>query len=204
MFKFSAFFSSVQETDWYRDFLNPVIAQVEPESRLLDIGTGSGKLLQRLSDQGAVQCTGVDTNAAMLSEASKKLKGSNIPLLKTEPNQPLPFENASFDYITLCNVLFLLTEAQAVALLNEAFRVLKPQGKIMVLTPTGKPGILSQAFQYKMPANASIFIWNFATARAGRVWSEKSVAVEYSKIHGLKYHASEHLGDLALLEILYK
>lgn len=49
--KFSKFFSNIQEKPWYRQFLNPVISEIEQEGKLLDIGTGSGKLLQILATE---------------------------------------------------------------------------------------------------------------------------------------------------------
>ncbi len=69
--KFSKFFSNIQEAPWYRSFLNPVINEIGVEGKVLDIGTGSGKLIQILSTENALDCTGVDTNSEMLDEAKK-------------------------------------------------------------------------------------------------------------------------------------
>ena len=46
--KFSKFFSNLQEAPWYRQFLNPVIDEINDNSKLLDIGTGSGKMMEIL------------------------------------------------------------------------------------------------------------------------------------------------------------
>ena len=69
--KFSKFFSNLQEAPWYRSFLNPVINEICIKGKLLDIGTGSGKLIQILSTEIGMDCTGVDTNSKMLAEAKK-------------------------------------------------------------------------------------------------------------------------------------
>lgn len=66
---FSDFFSYVQETRWYREFLNPVVDEIPAHSSVLDIGAGTGKLLQILSLEKEVQCTGTDTDPGMLQRA---------------------------------------------------------------------------------------------------------------------------------------
>jgi len=106
--KFSKFFSNIQETPWYRSFLNPVINEIRREGKLLDIGTGSGKLIQIISKEKHINCIGVDTNSEMLKEAKIKLKGTNTRLLKIKANTKLPFNDNSFSYVTICSVLFHL------------------------------------------------------------------------------------------------
>ena len=80
--KFSKFFSNLQEALWYRSFLNPVINEIGIKGKLLDIGTGSGKLIQILSTEIGMDCTGVDTNSKMLAEAKKKLRNINAELIE--------------------------------------------------------------------------------------------------------------------------
>jgi ubiquinone/menaquinone biosynthesis C-methylase UbiE len=71
----NSFFSNVQEAPWYVEFLEPVVSQIPPFTKVLDIGTGSGKLLQLLLNEKNSDCTGIDTSESMLAEAEKKLKG---------------------------------------------------------------------------------------------------------------------------------
>lgn len=134
---FAKFFSGVQESPWYRQFLNPVVEEVEEGAVLLDIGTGSGKLLQILTKDRRVKCVGVDTSPSMLQEAKKKLVGMSAELYEIKAQAPLPFEPNSFDQVTICNVLFNLPTSSVDLILEEAFRVLKKGGKVLVLTPTG-------------------------------------------------------------------
>ena len=81
--KFSKFFSNLQEAPWYRAFLNPVIDQIGTEGKLLDIGTGSGKLIQILATEKGLDCVGVDTDSNMLTEAKEKLKNMMKRKFKT-------------------------------------------------------------------------------------------------------------------------
>ncbi len=105
---FSKFFSNLQESPWYHQFLFPVIEQVEQGSKILDIGTGSGKMLQLLNHKKEIIGIGIDTDPAMLKEARKKLVNTNIRLVEIKDDTNYPFENEYFDYITICNVLFNL------------------------------------------------------------------------------------------------
>ncbi len=146
--KFSKFFSNLQEAPWYRDFLNPVINAIGNEGTLLDIGIGSGKLMQILATEKGIECIGVDTDAAMLAEAKMKLKNIDAKLVIIEPNKPLPFENKSFEYIAICSVLFHFKREDVDALLQDSLRLMKESGQIIILTPTGGGNMLKLSIHY--------------------------------------------------------
>jgi len=200
--KFSKFFSNIQETSWYRTFLNPVINELGANTTLLDIGTGSGKLIQILSQEKEITCTGVDTKTEMLKEAKNKLKDLNVDLIKIEPNNKYPFENESFNNITICNVLFHLEEEGIDFILKESQRLLKKNGKIIVLTPTGLGNILSISKKYFSFKNLSIYIWFFATKTRAKTWLKNSYLKEYSNNHNLNYTSQIVMNGFAQLEII--
>ncbi|MGV6827860.1 MAG: class I SAM-dependent methyltransferase [Flavobacteriales bacterium] len=89
--KFSKFFSNLQEAPWYRQFLNPVNNEVDINGRLLDIGTGSGKLIQILSTEKKVECVGVDTNNGMLEKAKAKLNNEKNTISKNCSKSKIAF-----------------------------------------------------------------------------------------------------------------
>ena len=134
--KFSKFFSNLQEAPWYQSFLDPVINEIGTKGKLLDIGTGSGKLIQILSNENGIDCIGVDTNPEMLAEAKVKLRSIKAELIEITPNEKLPFENKSFDYITICSVLFHLKKEDIDNMLLDSYQLLKENGKLIILTPT--------------------------------------------------------------------
>lgn len=201
---FSKFFSGIQETPWYREFLHPVIREVENESKILDIGTGSGKLLQILSFEKQVKPMGTDTSPAMLLEAAKKLKDTQAELKHTKPNAALPFENASFDYVTICNLLFLLPAKDTELLLQEAQRVLKEKGEIIVLSPTGRGGFFKLSKRFFSPNNLSIYIWYYATGKKARAWRKKQPLYQFCEMNKLHYSKKIVLHGFAQLEIMNK
>ncbi len=199
--KFSSLFSRIQEAPWYRAFLQPVMDQVPPQSRLLDVGTGSGKMLQWLVREKAVVATGIDSSSDMLREARLKLSGSQVELLLVQPGKPWPLPTTGFDLVTICNVLFNLSLQQSNQLLTEARRALLPGGKLLILTPTGR-GLNRLLAKYLSPANLSILLWYLATAQRARTWVKTGYLATYADKHGLAYSHREVFDGLAQLEIL--
>jgi ubiquinone/menaquinone biosynthesis C-methylase UbiE len=200
--KFSKFFSRLQEAPWYRSFLKPVIKETGMEGRLLDIGTGSGKLIQILSTENGLDCAGVDTDSEMLAEAKIKLGNINAELVEITPNEKLPFENNSFDYITICSVLFHLNKQDMDNMLNDARRLLREEGKIIMLTPTGSGGILKLTKDFFSIKNRSIYIWYHATKKRARIWTKENFIAEYASKHKLSYKREVVMNGFAQLEII--
>jgi len=200
--KFSKFFSKIQETPWYQDFLNPVIDKIDNNSSLLDIGTGTGKLIQTLAKKKNVSCVGVDTDENMLNEAKLKVTDKNIQLMKIDANKKLPFANASYDYITICSVLFLLDKKSIDLILVDAKRLLKNNGKILVLTPTGNKNALTLTRKYFSLKNVGLHVWYKATKKKGKLWNKNKYLKEYANKNNLAYHSDLVMNEFAQLEIL--
>jgi ubiquinone/menaquinone biosynthesis C-methylase UbiE len=200
--KFSKFFSNLQEAPWYRSFLNPVINEITTKGKLLDIGTGSGKLIQIISELKGVDCTGVDTDKEMLAEAKKKLRDLNTELIEISPHSKLPFKNNSFEYISICSVLFHLKKEDINNMLKDSLRLLKEEGKIIILTPTGKGNVLKLSKRFFSLKNSGIFIWYRATKNRARRWTNENYLSEYASKHQLKYKREFVMNGFAQLEII--
>ena len=200
--KFSKFFSNLQEAPWYRSFLNPVINEIGIKGKLLDIGTGSGKLIQILSTEIGMDCTGVDTNSKMLAEAKKKLRNINAELIEISPNAKLPFENNSFEFITICSVLFHLKRENIDNMLKDSLQLLKKEGKIIILTPSGKGNILKLTKHFFSLKNRSVYIWHRATKNRSLLWTDENYLAEYALKHNLNYKRELVMNGFAQLEII--
>src|SRR5438270_5052367 len=100
---------------------------IGPDSRLLDVGCGSGLALRLAADRGAT-VTGLDASATLLEHARRRVPGA--PVVQGEL-EDLPFENDSFDVVTGFNS-FQYATRPAVAL-AEAARVLVPGGRVLYL-----------------------------------------------------------------------
>lgn len=99
--------------------------------RLLDIGTGTGRVLELLAGQ-ADSAMGIDRSPEMLRLARGKLAGSGNQSAEVRQADmgALPFADGSFDTVTLHHVLHFADEPAAVV--AEAARLLAPGGRLLV------------------------------------------------------------------------
>jgi SAM-dependent methyltransferase len=100
---------------------------ITPNTRLLDVGCGSGLALRLAADRGAT-VSGLDASGALLEHARRRVPGA--PLVEGEL-EDLPFADASFDVVTGFNS-FQYAARPATAL-TEARRVLAPGGRVLYL-----------------------------------------------------------------------
>lgn len=99
--------------------------------RLLDIGTGTGRVLELLADE-ADEATGIDRSPEMLRLARGKLAaaGNQQAAVQQADMRALPFETGSFDTVTLHHVLHYADDPAAV--IAEAARTVAEGGKLLV------------------------------------------------------------------------
>lgn len=94
---------------------------------VLDVGCGTGRLLQLLSAQGRIRCAGIELNSQAADFARKS---SSCEILE------IPFEDFAsdqkFDFITLINVFSHIPTFDA--LFDSLRRALKPGGKVILRT----------------------------------------------------------------------
>ena len=100
--------------------------------RLLDIGTGTGRLLERLAprvDHGV----GIDASRAMLALARSRLSKSELAhcAVRQADMYRLPMADGTFDTAILQMVLHYAEDPAAA--LTEAARVLRPDGQVLVV-----------------------------------------------------------------------
>ena len=102
-----------------------------PVGRLLDVGTGTGRMIELIGPRAAV-VTGVDLSPEMLRLARGKVEAAGLGHAEVRMGDmgALPFPDASFDTVVLHQVLHF---AQAPAdVLGECARVLGPGGRLLV------------------------------------------------------------------------
>jgi len=100
----------------------------EEKAKLLDLGGGTGELPKYLPEH--VEITIADPSQAMLNKALQKSYSQKVEHIVADGAE-LPFDDNSFDYITISDALHHFREVdQAV---TETERVLKKGGKIFIL-----------------------------------------------------------------------
>jgi SAM-dependent methyltransferase/DNA-binding transcriptional ArsR family regulator len=101
-------------------------------ARLLDIGTGTGRVLELLAPRIG-QGLGVDASKAMLALARARLARAGLThcAVRLADMYRLPLTDASFDIAVMQMVLHYAEDPAGV--LAEAARVLRPGGKLIVI-----------------------------------------------------------------------
>jgi hypothetical protein len=141
----------------------------------------------------------------MLEEAKKKLGNITADLIKIEAGEKLPFEKERFDYMpAFAAFCFILKRKILILCLKILLSLLKADGKIIVLTPTGAGNLLMLTKHFFSIKNKGIYIWYRATKKRAKTWNRDLYLREYAKNNKLKYRKEMVMKSFALLEILEK
>jgi len=106
------------------------VARAGEHPRVLDLGSGDGRISTLLADAGG-DVTGVDPSETALGRARRARP--DLRFLRPAEDGALPFADNSFDVVTCINVLEHVADTQR--LMSEARRVLAPAGRLAVVVP---------------------------------------------------------------------
>lgn len=104
------------------------------QSRLLDIATGTGDIIIEAysASKGFDNFVGIDISKNMIAKAKLKTQKKNIPVtFKLMSAEILEFEDNSFDCLTIAFGLRNIINRKRA--LQEFYRVLKPEGRLLIL-----------------------------------------------------------------------
>jgi len=150
-------FSETRKFFW-RD-LEFIADYIKKGDRILDYGCGNGRLLEILNDKEVdphtkkshlgssnnlspslckkhfgvgVNYTGVDISGKLIVLAKQKYKGKNIKFQKISSQDSLPLSDNYFNVVISIAVFHHFPEEYAEKMAKELYRILKPEGKIIV------------------------------------------------------------------------
>ena len=146
------YFAWHEQPGYYRD----VTRHFDRGARLLDVGCGSGWLGEHFEHY-----TGIDGSAEAVAAARER--GREI--LQGNVDEPLPFEDASFDGVVLKDLLEHV--ADPVAVVGEARRVLRPGGRVFASSPDAQRWVWDD-YTHRRPFTRKAFRLLFARRRLRR------------------------------------
>jgi SAM-dependent methyltransferase len=94
---------------------------------ILDIGCGAGNMIHHLAPYGRVRGIEVDPRPVKIAQQ----RGYDVRL--GDATQQIPFPDQSFDLVTALDVIEHVDADENI--LREAFRVLRPGGRVLITTP---------------------------------------------------------------------
>ena len=134
----------LQQAAWtkpLRDYLFNQISLV-PSMRVLEVGCGTGAILQELEKRFSGDVFGIDIEPSMLAQASRH---TNRSLLLRSDAHALPFASDAFDLI-LCHFLLLWVK-DPVSVVREMRRLTRPGGYVLALAEPDYGGRIDYPFE---------------------------------------------------------
>ncbi len=147
----------------FRRQIGELIAQAQ--GRVLEIGAGTGANLGFYSPQ-VKEVVGIEPVATMLGAARKVANQAShgVPVtLQVGDARALPFNDSEFDVVVACLVFCTIPEPEKAA--REAFRVLKPSGKLVF-------------FEHVVSANRNVRAWQ---QRLNPLWRKMACGCEITR-----------------------
>lgn len=205
-------FEKATESGWYPHFLQPVIDSINNQGhnlKILDLGTGTGKLPELLIKQDSTHLiTGIDIDSAFIRNAKVRVNHTHVNFDFQKINSKLDFPDSSFDIVTICSVLFLVDNATKQLLFSESLRILKPGGKIIVLTPSGRKSRISAFSDLRKfknhKYNWTYILWKNLTMSGGQRWFETIWLKNIASENHLTYSSAFVFNENAYIEIITK
>ena len=123
-----------------------IVESVQPTTRVLDVGCGSGNSYAGELNRRAASYVGVDVSANAVDAA----RANGLDARTIEDAASLPFDDESFDLVVCIEVLEHLFAPHEAA--SEIRRVLTPGGRLVCSTPN--------AAYWRLRANMVFGLWN--------------------------------------------
>ena len=113
------------------------LADIRDGEKVLEVAVGTGAAFEEVAQRNTHgRNEGIDLSPAMLDVAKKRMKSYNTNNCNLQLGNAyhLPFSNEEFDLVFNSYMLDLLPESDFVTILREFSRVLRPSGRLILVT----------------------------------------------------------------------
>ena len=125
---------ALYDADLVAEALGRAGADIGEARRGLDFGCSSGRLVRALDAAWPqTEWHGCDPNADAIAWAREHLPEIDFQVSPQDP--PLPFADASFDFVVAISIWSHYAEGAAVRWLDEMHRIIEPGGRLVFSTP---------------------------------------------------------------------
>jgi len=157
------------------------VARLEPTEgqAILEIGFGTGKLLEMLADIPRIRLAGVDPTPAMVKRATARARLAQLGArldLRQGSDHPLPWPDDAFHHVVAVHSFQFWPDP--IRSLTEIIRVLKPRGTLVLIlrnhgqtAPDWLPNPISRSGDEAGRALAALEAKGFDATLAGRAGS---------------------------------
>jgi ubiquinone/menaquinone biosynthesis C-methylase UbiE len=144
----------------YQKIINLIKKDITNEMNILDIGTGTGEIPINICDN-VKNIEAIDFSTKMIQIAKNKSEKRGIKNIKcqVQDSNNLNYKNDSFDVIIIMNLLHIVPNPENV--LNEAKRLIKNKGKIIIATYLHNQNIKSRLISYIMKKKGHPIVTKF-------------------------------------------
>jgi len=126
--------------------LDKFLSLLPKKAKILDIGCGPGNYTKYILEKGFL-VEGIDLSKGMLQAAKKLVPKGTFKIMDM---RKLKYPDQSFDGLCVAYSLYHIASNQALGVLKEFYRVLKPKGIAILMLQEGKgEGIIPEPFNPK-------------------------------------------------------
>ncbi|AYL40160.1 class I SAM-dependent methyltransferase [Streptomyces sp. PDY-4] len=115
----------------HRASLARLLGRLAPGSRVLDVGSGTGRPTAAALSAAGHRVLGVDVSPVMVEIASRQVPGAEF---RCADIRRIPLEDGSFDAVCLYFALLQMTRAEQSDVLRRLARALRPGGLLALAT----------------------------------------------------------------------
>lgn len=143
------FRGSAEEVEERLRFYLPFLEELNPDSKILDLGSGRGDWLKLLRKEG-FRASGVEVNEVFAEDSCKQgLEVVHEDMMVHLGRQP----DNSLDLVTAFHLIEHLDSEKLFRLLDEIKRILKPGGRVFMETPSSENLVVAACNFYADPTH---------------------------------------------------